>query len=862
MTAPLLIAALLANAPAADSPEPNAPAAAPAANAPAAEATDAAASPSQVTRLDVYPPTVHLSTARDRQTVIAVATLADGTTRDVTEEAKFAPADDRFAKVAIGEDGDRTFRPAADGATAVTVTYEGHTVELPLSVVDADVEPPVGFRNDVMPIFARAGCNMGSCHGAARGKDGFRLSLFGFDPAGDHFRLTRELSGRRLNLGVPEHSLLIEKSVGAVSHTGGKRFEPDSEYADTLVDWIAAGARDDGADPKTAPPACVSLELYPPSLVLSGEGATQRMVARATYADGTDRDVTRLVAFNSNNPPAAAITDAGAVSAGEVSGTGGAEAFLTARFDVHTVGVPAVVLPDEVNFEWPDVEPANYVDEAVYDKLETLKIAPSELCTDAEFVRRAYVDLIGVVPPADVTREFVAATDPSKRKALIDELIDRREFADIWVMKWAELLKIRAENGQISSKGALLYHNWLRTKINNNEPVDEWVRELLSSSGGTFDVPATNFYMTERDTLKTAENVAQVFMGMRIQCAQCHNHPFDRWTMDDYYGFASFFAQVTNKRSDDPRERIVYNRGGGSVRHPVTNANVEPKFLGGAQPDFRGDEKYRGRDRREVLAKWLTSEENPYFARNIVNQVWAHFTGRGIVEPVDDVRVSNPPANEALLDALAERFVDSGYDLKGLVKDICNSRTYQLATRTNPTNAADSANFAHASLRRMRAEVLLDSINAVTESPEKFRGLPMGSRAVQIVDGNTSTYFLDTFGRAKRETVCSCEVRTEPNLSQALHLLNGNTVHSKVERGKVVETLLKGVEPKDGEEGVEPMEPLEVQAEITARCLSREPTEAEIAALKEALDAGEEPQPLLEDYFWAVLNSREFLFNH
>ncbi|QDT14535.1 DUF1549 and DUF1553 domain-containing protein [Alienimonas californiensis] len=858
MTPLFLAAALLATSPVSYVPGPNAL---------EPDSKESAGSKPTAVQLDVYPPAVHLSTARDRQSVIAVLTLSDGTTRDVTAETTFKAADESFAKASVGEDGALTYHPAADGTTTLTASYDGKSVEVPLSVVDSGASPPVGFRNDVMPIFARAGCNMGSCHGAARGKDGFRMGLFGYDPVGDHFRITREQAGRRINLGVPEHSLLFEKSIGAVSHTGGKLFEADSEYARLILDWIAAGAIDDGAkenwkEGETGPPACVSLELYPPSIALTGEGSDQRMVARATYADGTDRDVTHLVAWNTSNPTAAAITPEGAVTAGAVNGTGGAEAFITARFDVHTVGVPAIVLPKNVEFEFPDVEPANYIDEAIYTKLATLRIAPSELCSDEEFVRRAYLDLVGVVPPAEATREFIENTDPSKRAALVDSLLDKPAFADIWVMKWAELLTIRTANNVLSGKEAVLYHRWLKEQVDGNVPVDEMVRELLASSGGTFDTPATNYYRTERDTLKVAENVAQVFMGMRIQCAQCHNHPFDRWTMEDYYGFAAFFAQVSTKNSDDPRERIVYNRGGGEVKHPLTNENMAPKFLGGIQPDFQADERFKGRDRREVLAKWLTSEENPYFARNIVNLVWAHFTGRGIVEPVDDVRVSNPPANEALLDALAQRFIESGYDLKGLVRDICASRTYQLATRTNPTNVGDTANFASAKLRRMRAEVLLDSINAVTESPEKFNGLPLGSRAVEIADGNTSTYFLTTFGRASRETVCSCEVRVEPNLAQALHLLNGNTVHDKVQRGKVVETLLKGVEGKDGAESVPPMEPVEVLEEITLRCLARQPTDAEKKALEEALAAGEAPQAVLEDYFWAVLNSREFLFNH
>ena len=798
--------------------------------------------PPVAVRLDVYPPDVNLTGAGDRQAVIAVLTMSDGTTRDATHLTDWAAADPAFASVDRAGDGAVALAPVADGITTLSAEHAGFAVDVPVTVADAAAVAPVTFRNDVMPVFARTGCNMGSCHGAARGKDGFRLSLFGFDPAGDHFRLTREMSGRRLNLAVPASSLLYEKSVGAVSHTGGKRFEPDEAYAQVLLDWIAAGAEDD-----PAVPACTELQFFPPAVNLAGPGSSQRTVARAVYADGTDRDVTDLVTFASANPTAAALGPDGVVVAGETPATGGAEAFLTARFDVHTVGVPAVVLPARAKPVPVGPPPANYVDELVDAKLATLRIAPSALCTDAEFVRRAHVDLAGALPTAERSRAFAASEDPGKRAALIDELLDDPAFADVWVMKWSELLKIRTTN-DFAGKSAVLYHDWLRDRIDANVPVDAMVRDLLAGTGGTFSTPAVNFYQTETDTLKTAENVAQVFLGMRVQCAQCHNHPFDRWTMDDYYGFAALFAQVKRKTGADPRERIVYD-GGGGVKHPVTGENVAPKFLGGETPDFEGD--HRGKTRRQAAAEWLTSPENPYFARNVANIVWAHHLGRGVVEPVDDVRVSNPPANAALLDALADRLVDSGFDVKALVRDVCTSRTYQLATRANPTNAADAANFARAPLRRIRAEVLLDAVNAVTESPDKFRGLPLGSRAVEIADGNTSTYFLDTFGRAKRETVCSCEVRTDPNLSQALHLING-AGHDKVRRGKVVETLLKGG-----------AEPADVLAEITARCLSREPTDAETAALEDVLaENGADPRAVLEDYFWAVLNSREFLFNH
>ncbi|MFM7562833.1 MAG: DUF1553 domain-containing protein, partial [Planctomycetota bacterium] len=348
------------------------------------------------------------------------------------------------------------------------------------------------------------------------------------------------------------------------------------------------------------------------------------------------------------------------------------------------------------------------------------------------------------------------------------------------VMKWSELLQIRSTNN-VSYKATLLYYNWLQERISSNTPVDKMVRELLGSEGGTFTNAATNYYQAEQDTLKVAENVAQVFLGARIQCAQCHNHPFDRWTMNDYYQFAAFFSQIGRKAGTDPRETIVFNRGGGEVNHPVTGQAMPPKFLGGDQPEIKGQ------DRRKLLADWLASPDNEMFRQNLANIVWAHFLGRGIVNEVDDVRVSNPPSNPELLAELGRKFSEYNFDFKKVVRDICTSRTYQLDTQTNPTNELDSTNFSHARLRRIRAEVLLDVISQITETQNKFRGLPVGARAVQIADGNTSTYFLNTFGRASRETVCSCEVKAEPNLSQALHLLNGDTVHQRMQQGQVID---------------------------------------------------------------------------
>lgn len=782
-------------------------------------------------KLHVFPADVQLKTLRDRQMVIVQAEYPNGLTRDVTTEAKFTVANPEFVKFE-----NSTLYPTADGKTEMTVEFGGHAVKLPVDIQAAQVERPISFQLDIMPVFMKAGCNTGSCHGAARGKDGFALSLFGFDPEGDYDRITREISGRRINLALPHESLLIEKSAGIVPHTGGKRFGTDSELYDTLIRWLEAKApRDQGEIPKV-----VSVELYPKNAVLDGENATQQLTVRAQYSDGTNRDVTSLAFFMSSNDNSVTIEQDGKTTA-HARG----EAFVMARFETHTVGSHFIVLPKGLQFESPNTPENNYVDTFVNAKLNKLRIVPSELCSDEEFLRRAFLDIVGQLPTVEDYNKFMASDDSQKRDALVDELLNRKEFVEVWVMKWAELLQIRTINNVVTYKSMLRYYNWLQQKIAENTPMNLLVQELLASRGGTFSNAATNYYQNEQDTLKTSENVAQVFMGMRIQCAQCHNHPFDRWTMDDYYSFAAFFAQIGRKRGEDPRELIIYNRGGGEVQHPVSKKAMPPKFLGGAVPDVKG------KDRREVLAQWLASPDNPYFATNLANIVWSHFLGRGIINEVDDVRVSNPPVNPELLEELGRRFTDYNYDFKKLVRDICTSRTYQLATTANETNESDDRNFSHASLRRLRAEVLLDCISQATNTQNKFRGLPTGARAVQISDGNTSTYFLTTFGRASRATPCSCEVKMEPNLSQALHLLNGDTVNSKIQQGKIVEERLKAGKT-----------PQEILTELYITCLTRKPTEKEMAALNAVLAAEKDQKQVLEDVFWALLNSREFLFNH
>ncbi len=573
--------------------------------------------------------------------------------------------------------------------------------------------------------------------------------------------------------------------------------------------------------------------------MFADKGHNQQLVVVAHYSDGSDRDVTDLAVFLSNNDAAANVAEHGLVT-----GTGPGSAFILARFDQFTEGTSIIVRPG-TTYEFPEMPARNYVDELVYARWREMHLLPSGLCSDEVFLRRVFIDLIGQLPTPEQRLEFLSQSDPDRRARLVDQLLARDEFLDLWVMKWAELLQIRTNNG-VSPKGLKLYDQWLRERVHAGVTIDKILQEVVPATGGTFENPATAYYQTETTPQLLAENVAQAFLGMRIQCAQCHNHPFDRWTMDDYYGFAAFFSQVGYKQAQDPREITVFNAGTGEMRHPLGNRAVATKFLGGEVPVMQP-----GQDHRQVLAGWLASTQNPVPARHLANVVWAHFLGAGIVEPVDDVRVSNPPSNPALLAELGRRLAGYGYDIKPLVRDICNSRTYQLATQRNESNALDERNFSHARIRRMRAEVLLDCLNQVTETQDRFPGLPPGGHAVQIADGRTPNYFLTTFGRALRQTPCTCEVKTSPTLSQALHLINGETTSGKIEEGGLVPRLLS-----------QRREPLAVASDLYLRCLARQPTERETAAIEARFAGSAEIEPALVDLFWGLLNSNEFIFNH
>ena len=787
------------------------------------------AAPATWQSLAIYPPLIKLSAKSDSQHIIAVATRSDGITQDVTDQTEW-----KIANADLAQFENTVLSPKADGNSQISAQWQGLSAQVDFQISNSQLIRPVSFERDVMPIITKSGCNTGSCHGAARGKDGFRMSLFGFDPAGDYQRITREIGIRRINLAVPDQSLILLKATGSVQHTGGKKIEIGSKHYQTLLTWLQAGAPIDA----TKPPAVATVDIYPNQAVIEGDASKQRLVAVATYVDGSQRDVWDLASFTTNNERTAAVALDGKITSG-VRG----EAFVMARFDTFTVGSQVLALPAQLQFT-NSIASESYVDNLVNAKLQKLRLPSSSVCTDDDFVRRSTIDITGLLPTEQETAAFLASSEPDKRAKWVDTLLERKEFSEIWALKWADLLMIKSKN-DVSYKAAYLYNNWLTNKIASNTPIDQIVRELLTATGGTFQNPATNFYQVELDRLKLAENVAQTFMGIRTQCAQCHNHPFDRWTMNDYYGFNAFFSQVGRKQSEDYRQLLIFNSGGGDVKHPIGGAVVQPKYLGGPTPDVNG------KDRRVVLADWITSTDNPYFAKSISNRIWAHFTGVGIVNPVDDFRASNPPSNPELLDELAKRLVEYKFDTKRLVRDICNSMTYQRSCTPNEQNQQDERNYSHASVRRIPSESMLDCISQVTETKDKFRGLPIGARAVQIADGATSNYFLTSFGRSARTTVCADEATTDPSLSQALHLINGNATSGKISQGAVLKKWKELGMTKEA-----------IIEQLYARCLSRKPTEMERANLIKLIADSPSEEQGLHDVFWAILNSREFIFNH
>ena len=710
----------------------------------------------------------------------------------------------------------------------------------------------VSFRRDVMPVFFRAGCNSGTCHGSARGQDGFHLSLFGYDAKGDYFRITEEMIGRRVNVAKPEQSLLLRKAIGAVPHTGGKRFDQKSEYYKTIHSWIEAGAPDDAVDV----PETVGIELSSKSLVFDKDRAATKIRVTEVSSDGTRRDVTSLTRFHSNNSSVASID-----SDGHVKATGSGDTHVFARFSRFTVGVEVIVLPSGEGFIWPDPPTENYIDELVFDRLKKLRIAPSGLSDDETFLRRVTLDLTGLPPSVKEYEAFMQDERADKRSRKIDELLKSDSFADLWTSLWAEQLRLKGGNyGPLGThiKAADAFYSWIRTQIRNDRPLNEFVSEMVTASGSNLINGPSNLYTMfvharQFQPKPFAADFSQVFLGVQIQCAECHNHPFDRWTMADYYGFVSFFSGMKRKPGVEPREkRIYYDTSAEPAKHLVDQRPMPAKLLGTIKPvEHDGDP-------RRALAKWLTSPENEMFSRNLANRIWAQLLGRGVIEPVDDIRVSNPPTNGPLLDALSRQLVKSNFSLRSLVREICNSHVYQLSSTPNESNRLDTRQFSHARLRRLRADVLMDSVVAVTGVERGFSGFPQGTRAINVYPrqaGDTGgvaygDIFFETFGRSGRASVCACETKSEPTLSQALHLSVGNTIDPRLNSSRI-KTLVESSNS-----------PAEIIETLFLLTLSRKPTSPEAKAFVELVADKPNGLSAYQDIFWGLLNSTEFTFNH
>jgi hypothetical protein len=784
--------------------------------------------------LALFPAGVTLTGPRDEQHLGVLGEYADGQRRDLSRVASFRSSAPEIVRVENG-----VVRPVADGEALVSVECGGQTATVPVKVQGVTAETPVNFTREVVPVLTRAGCNQGACHGAALGRGGFRLSLLGFDPAFDHGQIVQSAEGRRVVLPDPERSILLLKPTLTMEHGGGERFKPASRAYNLLKSWLEDGA----PEPGPRDPSAVGLEVWPPKRIMV-PAEQQQLLVRATWSDGRVEDVTATAQFDALNDAVASVTPGGLVTAKDRG-----ETHVMVRFCGQAT-VARVTLPyGPVAPRAPEVTAFNFIDNHLLAKWKDLGLAPSPLCGDEEFLRRLYLDAIGTLPSPAEVKAFLAESAPDKRKQAIDRVLDRPEFVDYWALKWGDLLRINRD--QLNEKGMWSFHNWVRASLRDGKPMDEFVRDIITAEGSTFTEGPANFYQTANNPQDWAETATQVFLGVRLQCAKCHHHPFEKWSQDDYAGMAAFFARLGTKGSQEfglfGQEKVIFLRSAGEVSHPRKGGVVPPHPLDGPTTDDRFD-------RRRKLAEWITAPENPYFARNLVNRSWGYTMGHGLVEPLDDLRATNPASNPELLDALARDFVDHKFDLKHLLRTIFNSRGYQLSATVTPGNAADAANVYHAryTVKRLTAEQLADALDFATGTREKYTGLPLGTRAIQLPDTRVRSFLLDVFGRPARSITCECERTTQPNIAQALHLLNGDFLNKKITApaGRV-ETLLKAK-----------TETPALVEELYLVTLSRPPRPEELAKAQEWISSAGTPREGAQDLLWVLLNSREFLFNH
>ncbi len=729
----------------------------------------------------------------------------------------------------------------ADGEATITATNAGAQATVTVSIKGAGAPPVRSFVNDVQPVLYKTGCSTGPCHGAASGKNGFILSLRGYDHPRDHSVLTRQAKGRRISIVNPADSLLLLKPLGDVPHEGGQRFERDSLDHKILLDWITQGA----PGPKVGEAIFERLEVLPATLELQA-GATQPLLVRAHYSDGAVRDVTRWVKFDTTADTVALVDDKGVITV-QQPGTAAITAWYASRVAVAELNVPrATPVAPEVYLASANY---NYIDERIKGKLQQLNIAPASLCDDATFIRRVYIDTLGILPTPAEVQAFTVDAASDKRAKLADAILARPEFVDYWTYKWSDMLLISSKNLPVPQELNAFYR-YVREAVEENRPWDQFVRGIVTASGNTQQNGAANYFFMHREIPDLAETTSQAFLGTSITCARCHNHPLEKWTQNQYYGFANLFSRVRVKNGKTAGNDIVA-ASFGDVLHPLNGKAIPPQPLDG---EVAADAP--GADRRAALADWLTAPQNPYFTRAIVNRVWKNFMGRGLVEPVDDLRLTNPATNEPLMEALCLDLSEQGYDLKALMRSILTSAAYQRSSEGADPAAPDNINYSQYIARRLKAEVLLDTYSQVTEAPTPFNGYPAGYRALQLRDSLVASYFLDAFGRPERRQTCECERTDDASIAQTLHLANGDTLNKKLQAEGSILARYESENTAD-EAAVE---------DIFWRAFGRPPNETErkecVTMLASATQSEGGRRPALEDIVWALLTSKEFLFNH
>jgi Protein of unknown function (DUF1549)/Protein of unknown function (DUF1553) len=787
----------------------------------------------QPTRLEVFPATIKLAGPRSRMQLVVTGHYTDGSVQDLTRAAQFATTS--AAVVAI--EGTVAL-PKQDGAAEILVIAGGQGAKAVVEVTGLATAQPVSFEWETLAALSKQGCNSGACHGSPSGKGGFRLSLRAFDSTLDKLTLIREDLGRRTNPLNPDDSLLLNKPLMKVPHGGGQKLKKGEAAYAVLRQWIADGCQADAADA----PRCVKIEVYPPSgRLLKRPAHTQQLCVLAHFASGTVRDVTDLACFSSSDSMVADVLPSGLVFSQDRG-----EAAVIVRYLEHVQSCSLTFVKDIPGFAWTNPPTANYIDEHVNSKLLELQYLPSGLCSDEEFLRRAYLDVIGQLPTLEEATAFLGDGAPNKRTKLIDQLLARDEHAKFWALKWGDLLRMTST--QIGSQGVHKYHRWLERAFETNLPYDRFAHDLLSASGSTLDNPTANFYRTATDTQDCVESISQIFLGARLQCAKCHNHPFERWTQDNYYGMAAIFNRVQRKKSPRADELLVYVATSGEVTQPRTGKQMKPWLPGQGEIDPPA-----GTDRRDPFVTWLTSKDNRLFAKVEANRLWSQLLGRGIVDPPDDFRDSNPPSNAPLLDALAKDFADHGFDRKHVLRTILNSRTYQADFRANEFNKDDVKYFSHYQPRLLSAEQLLDAICAMTALPEAFAGLPPGTKATQLPAPDLARHdFLKIFGQPERQTVCACERAGDSNLGMAIQFFNGPLIYGKLrDANNRFRKAMAGGKAND-----------EIVSELYLAAVCRKPSAKELETSLAHIAAKGDQVVALEDIAWAILNTNEFLFQH